>query len=322
MTGTASSPAKTRAQKAEDRAAKTRIKRNERDLKRLDEIEKQLDELPKPPRGSKAAARRNRLEQEIINKRENLAIMNDHLRDMIKTNDEDKRDGLRDIVNEETEAFRNTSNLGDGKVDDPVSPCKRISEDLWEVVKVTPNRDRKQYVNIDSRIRPRPKPIKHHGREIVIKAQISPPKKNKVVHWRLHEDANNRKLHYSQGGDPSATPPVPHPQLPASHRASLSANTSVTNSKGIATIKLKLGLYGGDKFQVSAYRDPPDPGPTPEPKSGAANHSSILEVWKKTLVWPSPDEETRRRSLDHPSKFTHAGTTRVRKVFCRARRFR
>jgi hypothetical protein len=247
-------------------------------LTRLNRAQEQLDSLP-PPADPAEAARRRQLEDAIRERRDALQRSNELLEEFIASDDQDERDNLQERIEDLRDDYRDTSGLGGGRLDDPCAPCT-IQQDIWEIVEVTPSGDRKQYVNIDSRCRPRQRPRKHHGREIVVRARIQPRKRRKLVHFRVHTDPANRTLHFARAGNPTATPAVPQPALPASHHASVSPVSRLTNARGIATVRLQMGQYGGDKFQVSASRDAPS-GPAGPTASGAAKRTGVFEVWRK-----------------------------------------
>ena len=269
----------TNQQRRENNAAQKAKARNERERKKLDKAQEQLDALPPADPGSKAEARRKELQKAIDDKKASLDKQDALLDDFIKSEDEAERDDLQDKIDDEREEYRDTSGLGGGKVGDPCAPCT-IEEETWEIVEVTPTDDRKQFVNIDHRCRPRQTPVEHHGRQVVIKAKISPARRYKTVNWILRVDPSNRALHFSQAGNPTAVPPLPQPPLPLSHVASIAVARSQTNARGIARVTLDLGLYGGDKFQVSASREVPT-GPRPPTASGAALSTGVFEVWRK-----------------------------------------
>ena len=280
----------TAAQRRENRAARQQRQRNQRDLTRLDRAERDINRLPPAPAGSPEAARRQQLLDAIRDKRDDLTRMNDLIDDFLASDDDDEREHLQDDIDNLRDSYRDTSALGGGRVDDPCVPC-RIEEHAWDIVRVRPTTWQRQYVNFDSRHRPRGlRPPERHDRRITVTAEISPRRRGRLVYWTLHADPGNRTLHFSQGGNPAAVPPVPHPPLPASHAASLSRVSSRTNARGIATVRLTMGLYGGDKFQVSAAREAPigPPGPA---AAGAALRTAVFEVWRK--LWYAVNEMNR-----------------------------
>ncbi len=120
------------------------------------------------------------------------------------------------------------------------------------IVRVTPSGDQKWYVNET------PNQAGHHGREITIRAQVTPAVAGVRIHFRLVRGANNNS------------------GLTGNHRASLSPASALTNASGEATTTLTLSDYGGDEFRVSASLNAGD-----APGSAGTAQTGRLMVWKK-----------------------------------------
>jgi hypothetical protein len=101
---------------------------------------------------------------------------------------------------------------------------------------------------------------KRHGRDVTIKARISTKTPGIRVHFTLDADPANRA------------------GLPEAQKAQLQGKNALTDSEGVATIKLKLGTYGGDRYRVSASLNP-----NTAPGAAGAKESGWLTVWRKAF---------------------------------------
>lgn len=114
-----------------------------------------------------------------------------------------------------------------------------------------PAADVQWYVNID------PKEEHRYGRELRISAKVNPRMNGVRVYFRLESDPANRTL-------------------AAAQQASLLQTQAVTDAQGIATVRLKLSTYGGDRFRVHASLRQNAPFTATDSKPGP-----WLQVWKK-----------------------------------------
>lgn len=122
-----------------------------------------------------------------------------------------------------------------------------------QVVDVTPG-NVKWYINLDA------DESQNRGREVTIRARISTPAAGVRVHWQLNPDPNNRA------------------GLPAHAQAKVRDDFTLTDDQGVATTKLTLSAYGGDRFQVSASLSPGT-----RPGTQGAKESGWIEVWRKVF---------------------------------------
>jgi hypothetical protein len=254
--------------------ARRQIKRNNENLAKLSDVEKTLNSLPPEPSGTPEAIRRQKLLDAVHAKQADLAKANKLLEKHLASKDETEREQIAQEVEALNHKYRDTSGFPGGKPDDPCAPCT-LADDAWDIIEVGPSWER-QYVNIDTKCKPKQTPKERHGRTIEVWAKISPKKRGKRVYWTLHAAAGNRQVHFSQAAPAGGTAPP----LPATHQAKLYHASTMTDRKGIARVKLDLSLYGGDKFQVSASRTPPVTPPS-VPSAGATRRTGIFEVWRK-----------------------------------------
>ncbi len=120
------------------------------------------------------------------------------------------------------------------------------------IVRVTPTGDEKWYVNES------PNQAGHHGRDVAIRAEVTPAVAGVRIHFTLVRGTNNNSG--LTGGD----------------RASMSPASALTNASGVAETTLTLSTYGGDEFRVSAGLNAGD-----APGSEGTAQTGKLVVWKK-----------------------------------------
>ncbi len=146
------------------------------------------------------------------------------------------------------------------------------------VVKVTPAKTVKQYVNLPTR---NDEPT--WGRTYKVTATINKKKKNIPVHFDFEPDAKNRS------------------SLPADLKAKFKTKTSKTNEKGIAENKFTVSRFGGDKFKVLASINP-----DVKHKSSNAKKSKQIIVWRKIWYQITYDKgmklPRRKKTLDEYKK--------------------
>lgn len=119
------------------------------------------------------------------------------------------------------------------------------------VVQVTPTGDMKWYVNET------PNQAGHHGREVTIRAEVTPAVAGVRIHFTLVRGSSNNS------------------GLTGGHRAALSPASALSNARGVATTTLTLSTYGGDEFRVSASLNAGD-----APGSSGTAQTGKLVVWK------------------------------------------
>ena len=123
-----------------------------------------------------------------------------------------------------------------------------------ELVRVTPAKDRKQFVNLSKNDK---KPLR--GREVEIKAHLDRKMKGVNVHFAIKPGKDNRK------------------GLPAAIGANI-PRSSKTDKDGVATVRFRLSEFGGDTFRAiaSLFEDPTH-------KSAATKKSGEFTVWR--YIW-------------------------------------
>lgn len=123
-----------------------------------------------------------------------------------------------------------------------------------EIVKVTPDSDRKQYVNLKKK-----KSASDWSRVIDVTASLDKKLKGVRIYFALEEDAKNKA------------------DLHKSYKAKITKSAK-TDKKGVAKAKLTMSQNGGDKFTAvaSLFNKPLDPGAN-------SKKSGTFEVWRK--IW-------------------------------------
>lgn len=129
--------------------------------------------------------------------------------------------------------------------EDPPATVEETEESV-QLVTVEPTADAKWYVNLNADA------TKKYGREVEIKATVSPTKSGVTVNFELEPDAGN----------------TDETKLSADQKASLSATSATTDGSGVAKVTLTLSSCGLDKFRVVGSLD------------GVKKQSGWLSVWR------------------------------------------
>lgn len=111
--------------------------------------------------------------------------------------------------------------------------AKTTVKPALSIIKVLPSKNYRQYVNMAQGANPT-----HHGRNIIITAEVKPKKQGITVYWTLEEPRPPKTS--NRAG------------LAADKRAKLSSSSSSTEADGIAEVTLTPSVYGGDRFRVGA----------------------------------------------------------------------